>query len=150
MKIWLWFQKRISTHCVPLVACCVILWKCYSNVSNVFLLGPFKNVGMYVDRGWIRWFDELGNNNYGVYTYWEKILDEIKLARTYLQLPFRQWGAGNVYLLVLFSWNIAENPIVIMGLLIRSGLVSYCEWEYYLKYLKIVKHLVSAGFPLLK
>ena len=24
-------------------------------------------------------------------------------ARTYLQLPLRQWGAGNVYLLVLFS-----------------------------------------------
>ena len=39
-------------------------------------------------------------------------------ARTYLQLPLRQWGAGNVYLLVLSSWkvNIAENPIAIMGL----------------------------------
>jgi hypothetical protein len=24
-------------------------------------------------------------------------------ARTYLQLPLRQWGAGNVYLLMLFS-----------------------------------------------
>jgi hypothetical protein len=24
------------------------------------------------------------------------------LARTYLQFPLRQWGAGNVYLLVLF------------------------------------------------
>ena len=36
----------------------------------------------------------------------------------YLQLPLRQWGAGNVYLLVLFSWkvNIAENPIAVMGL----------------------------------
>ena len=34
-------------------------------------------------------------------------------ARTYLQLPLRQWGASNVYLLVLFSWkvNIAKNPI---------------------------------------
>ncbi len=40
------------------------------------------------------------------------------LARTYLQLPLRQWGAGNVYLLVLSSWkvNIAENPIAVMGL----------------------------------
>ena len=39
-------------------------------------------------------------------------------ARTYLQLPLRQWGAGNVYFLVLFSWkvNIAENPIAVMGL----------------------------------
>ena len=39
-------------------------------------------------------------------------------ARTYLQLPLRQWGAGNVYLLVLSSWkvNIAENPIAVMGL----------------------------------
>ena len=36
----------------------------------------------------------------------------------YLQLPLRQWGAGNVYLLVLSSWkvNIAENPIAVMGL----------------------------------
>ena len=39
-------------------------------------------------------------------------------ARTYLQLPLRQWGAGNVYVLVLSSWkvNIAENPIAVMGL----------------------------------
>ena len=36
----------------------------------------------------------------------------------YLQLPLRQWGAGNVYLLGLSSWkvNIAENPIAVMGL----------------------------------
>ena len=41
-----------------------------------------------------------------------------KKARTYLQLPLRQLGAGNVYLLVLSSWkvNIAENPIAVMGL----------------------------------
>ena len=34
-------------------------------------------------------------------------------AQKYLQLPLRQCGAGNVYLLVLSSWklNIAENPI---------------------------------------
>ena len=40
------------------------------------------------------------------------------LAWTYLQLPLRQWGAGNVYLLVFSSWkvNIAENPIAVMGL----------------------------------
>ena len=39
-------------------------------------------------------------------------------AWTYLQLPLRQWVAGNVYLLVLSSWNvnIAENPIAVMGL----------------------------------
>ena len=39
-------------------------------------------------------------------------------AQTYLQLPLRQWGAGNVHLLVLSSWkvNIAENPIDVMGL----------------------------------
>ena len=47
-------------------------------------------------------------------------------ARTYLQLPLRQWGACNVYLLVLFSWkvNIAQNPIAVMGLyrVIRLGL----------------------------
>ena len=39
-------------------------------------------------------------------------------ARTYLQLPLRQWGAGNVYLLALSSWkvNIAKNPIALVGL----------------------------------
>ena len=41
----------------------------------------------------------------------------IEIAQTYLQLRFRQWGAGNIYLLVLSSWkvNIAENPIAVMG-----------------------------------
>ena len=38
---------------------------------------------------------------------------------SYLQdrARLRQWGAGNVYLLVLSSWkiNIAENPIAVMG-----------------------------------
>ena len=40
------------------------------------------------------------------------------IAWMYLQLPLRQWGVGNVYLLVLSSWkvNIAENPIAVMGL----------------------------------
>ena len=40
------------------------------------------------------------------------------LAWMYLQLPLQQWGANNVFLLVLFSWkvNIAENPIAVMGL----------------------------------
>ena len=39
-------------------------------------------------------------------------------ARMYLQLPLRQWGANNVYLLVVSSCkvNIAENPIAVMGL----------------------------------
>ena len=40
-------------------------------------------------------------------------------ARTYIQLPLIwQWGASNVYLLVLSSWkvNIAENPIAVLGL----------------------------------
>ena len=45
------------------------------------------------------------------------------LARTYLQLPLRQWGSSNVYFLVWSSWKvniaenpIAENPIAVMGL----------------------------------
>ena len=43
---------------------------------------------------------------------------QVDHAQMYLQLPLRQWGAGNVYLLVLSSWkvNIAENPIAVMGL----------------------------------
>ena len=47
-------------------------------------------------------------------------------ARMYLQLPLRQWGAGNVYLLVFSSWkiNIAENPIAVKGLKIRLGTIS--------------------------
>ena len=42
----------------------------------------------------------------------------LSCAQTYLQLPLRQCGAGNVYLLVLSGWkvNIAENPIAVMGL----------------------------------
>ena len=38
-------------------------------------------------------------------------------ARKYLQLPLRQWGAGNVYLLALSSWkvNIAKNLIAKWG-----------------------------------
>jgi hypothetical protein len=40
------------------------------------------------------------------------------LARTYLQLPLMQWGADNVYLLLLSSWkvNIVKNPIAVMWL----------------------------------
>ena len=40
------------------------------------------------------------------------------MAQKYLQLPLQQWGAGNIYLLVLSSWkvNIADNPIAVMGL----------------------------------
>ena len=40
------------------------------------------------------------------------------MAQMYLQLPLRQWDAGNVYLLVLSirKVNIAENPIAVMGL----------------------------------
>ena len=48
----------------------------------------------------------------------EYLLKEGGIAWTYLQLPLRQWGTSNVYLLVLSSWkvNIAENPIAEMGL----------------------------------
>ena len=42
----------------------------------------------------------------------------VSYGPTYLELPLRQWGASNVYLLVLSSWKlyIAENPIAVMGL----------------------------------
>ena len=56
-------------------------------------------------------------------------------AQRYLQLPLRQWGAGNFYLLVLSSLkvNIAENPIAVMGLYIRSGKECYGTylWRVY-------------------
>ena len=32
------------------------------------------------------------------------------VAKMYVQLPLRQWGAGNVYILVLSSWKV-KNPI---------------------------------------
>ena len=43
---------------------------------------------------------------------------EYDSAWLYLQLPLRQWGAGNIYIFVFSSWkvNIAENPIATMGL----------------------------------
>ena len=57
---------------------------------------------------------------YAMGTFWSKIYVGMQGvgAQTYLQLPLQQWGAGNVYLLVLSSWkvNIAENPIAVMGL----------------------------------
>ena len=39
-------------------------------------------------------------------------------GRTGPDRNLRQWGAGNVYLLVMSSWqvNFAENPIAVMGL----------------------------------
>ena len=41
-------------------------------------------------------------------------LVQVNTLRMYLQLPLRQWGASNVYLLVLSSWKVnnTENPIV--------------------------------------
>ena len=39
-------------------------------------------------------------------------------AQMYVQLPIRQWGASNVYILVLSSWKviIAQTPIALTGL----------------------------------
>ena len=47
--------------------------------------------------------------------------------RHYLQLPFRQWVAGNVYHLVMSNWmvNIAENLIAVMGF---RGVSSFLKW----------------------
>ena len=44
--------------------------------------------------------------SFSMYQFWDS-----NFAGTYLQLSLRQWGAGNVYLLVLSSWkvNIAEK-----------------------------------------
>ena len=41
------------------------------------------------------------------------------IAIAYLQLQLRQWGAGNVYLLVLSRWKVKVNivvPIEVTGL----------------------------------
>ena len=55
----------------------------------------------------------------------EKISDcKTVSARTYLQLPLLQRGAGNVYLLVLPSWkvNIAKKPHCCNGVVDTLGL----------------------------
>ena len=56
------------------------------------------------------------------------------LARTYLQLPLRQWGASNVCLLMSSSWKInnAQNPIALRGMSIHSGTDSESVTIHYL------------------
>ena len=45
------------------------------------------------------------------------MVEQLDLARRYLQLPSLQWGAGNVQLKVNIAENpIAENPIAKNGL----------------------------------
>ena len=68
------------------------------------------------------------------------------IARMYLQLPLRQLDAGNVYLLVLSSWkvNIAENPIVLMGLF-GHNLHCWCFIQF-LHYRKIHKNMSETFF----
>ena len=65
----------------------------------------------------IAWLLAAKNSN-SLFNDIKAINDLTHKARTYLQLPLQQWSAGNVYLLVLSSWevNIAKNPIAVMGL----------------------------------
>ena len=51
-------------------------------------------------------------------------------AQKYLQPQLGQWGAGNVYLLVLSSWkvNIAENPLAANGVV--DSLASVRLWNF--------------------
>jgi hypothetical protein len=46
---------------------------------------------------------KLGSKDFVAALNARDFLAERDIARTYLQLPLRQWGAGNVYLLVFFS-----------------------------------------------
>ena len=50
--------------------------------------------------------------------YWDSHHLVCSFSLTERIYNLQQWGAGNVYLLVLFSWkvNIAKKPIAIMGL----------------------------------
>ena len=50
--------------------------------------------------------------------------------RTYLQLPLRQWGTGNFYLLVLSNWkvNITDNPNALKKLLIIGPFFLVQPW----------------------
>ena len=93
------------------------------NISHSFLCesGIFQNPQMYIRCGFHYNMVKESSADLGVNVKIVQNRPTVK-ARTYPQLPLRQWGgqwgAGNVYLLVLSSWkvNIAENLIAIMGL----------------------------------
>ena len=93
---YLWFQKKNSTklYWTLLITIEYLVW-------HVFI---YSNVWKWMDV----FASKLKQGSY---------IPIALYARTYLQLPLRQWCAGNVYLLVLSSWrvNIAENPIAVMG-----------------------------------
>ena len=115
-KILNWFRKigQVFIHCA-LIGPCAFIWNTmvpfYSPLTlfctQIWQYGVIQHITAKVI-----YFKNYKNSNESC-TF--VVCD---LARTYLQLPLRQWGAGNVYLLVLFSWkvNIAENPIAVMGL----------------------------------
>ena len=44
------------------------------------------------------------------------------IARTYLQLPLRQWDAGNVYLLVLSTLQISIGWLLVISSVIHLAL----------------------------
>ena len=89
-------------------------WKCLRVPIQLFDINFVNISGIRIVKGQL-----ILKAIYGLLSFPKKQMKCTQdTARTYLQLPLRQWGAGNVYLFVLSSWkvNIAENPIAVMGL----------------------------------
>ena len=118
------FAHFITFFCVMLwnVIDCVITKRSFTDNE-----GMLRGIGMlyhkrnYFDRPNESKFqgkqNEKQSDNWDIHIGCSKQF-KWNLAQTYLHLPLRQWGASNVYLLVLSRWkvNIAENPIAVMGL----------------------------------
>ena len=67
-------------------------WSPFSIISQIFVLGQTN----WADKSW---------NIFGIFGQTISTILARDKTRQYLQLSLRQWGAGNVYLLVLSSWN---------------------------------------------
>ena len=70
----------------------------------------------------------------------------VNIAQTNLQLPIRQWGASNVYLLVLSSWKvkIAENSIAVGCRSIRQAWLAWLNFKHFLlTYLRVASSYTS-------
>ena len=84
----------------------------------------FKNKGSVINPNAILIYDFFSIIWYCVCKILNLIFPAHK-ARTNLQLPLRQWGARNVYLLVLSSWkvNIAEKGALLSLQPLTSNLI---------------------------
>ena len=101
-----WRRIRLSSQVLPII--CTWQLFLYFSYQNTQILSNLEKKNYYHKRpGTTQWSMKRHMSTHFLFT-----------ARTYLQVPLRQWGASNVYLLVLSSWkvNITKNPNAAMGL----------------------------------